>query len=231
MAELVAQNLNLNVLGLHQELLHEDVVVAEGLLGLRLHQVEVDAHFLHGVAAAHAPASAARRRLQDHREAELHGQLLGLLPALQGLRGTGRGRYAALHGHLLGGQLVAHHVQDAGAGADELDARLLAGPGEIAVLGQESVAGMDSVGAVLLGQLDDARDIQIGPQRALVLADQVGLVGGRAEQAIGILIGVDGDGLQAQVMAGPENAHGNLAPVGDQHLFEHFAHNGSSSFM
>ena len=46
-AVLVAQNLHLNVLGLHQELLHEDVVIAEGLLGLRLHQIEVGAHLFH----------------------------------------------------------------------------------------------------------------------------------------------------------------------------------------
>ena len=219
-AVLIAQHLHLDVLGLHQELLHEDVVVAEGLLGLRLHQVEVGAHLFHGVAAAHAPAAAAGGRLQDHGEPEFHGQLLRGLPALQGLGGAGGGGHAAGHGHLLGGELVPHQVQHMGGRADEFDARGLAGPGEVGVLAEEAVAGVDGVGAVLLGQLDDAGDVQIGPQGALVLADQIGLVGGGAEHAVHILVGVDGDGLQSQVVTGPEDPHGDLAPVGHQDLLE-----------
>ena len=230
-ALLVPQHLDLDVLGLHQELLHEDVVIAEGLLGLGLYQVKVDADLLHGVAPAHATAAAACRSLQNDGEAELHGQLLGLLPAFQRLRGAGCGGHAALHRHLLGGELVAHHIQNAGAGADELDARLLAGPGEVAVLGQEAVAGMDGVGAVLFGQADDAVNIQIRTQRALILPNGIRLVSSRAEQAVCIFIGVNGNGLQVQIMAGPENAHSDLAAVRDQHLFEHSAHKVSSSFI
>ena len=121
-------------------------------------------------------------------------------------------------GDLLGGELVAHHVQHLGGGTDELDARLLAGPGKVAVLAQEAVAGVDGVGPVLLGQVDDAGDVQIGAQGALVLADQIGLIRGGAEQAVGILVGIDGDGLKTQVVAGPEHPHGDLAPVGHQNL-------------
>ena len=39
-----------------------------------------------------------------------------------------------------------------------------------------------------------------------------------------IIIGVDGNGLEAQVVAGPEDPHGDLAPVGDQDLLECLAH-------
>ena len=42
-AVLVGQDLHLDVLGLHQELLDEDVLVAEGLSGLVLHQLELAA--------------------------------------------------------------------------------------------------------------------------------------------------------------------------------------------
>ena len=223
-AELVAQHLHLDVLGLHQELLHEDVVVAEGLLGLGLHQVEVGAHLFHGVAPAHAAAAAAGGSLQNDREAELHGQLLGGLPTLQRLCGAGGGGHAAGHGDLLGGQLVAHQVQDLGGGADELDARGFAGPGKIRVLTEEAVARVDGVGAVLLRQLDDPGDVQIGAQGALILSDQIGLVRGGAEEAVNVLVGVDGNGLEAQVVTGPEDPHGDLAPVGDQDLLECLAH-------
>ena len=223
-AVLVAQHLDFNVLGLHQELLHEDVVVAEGLLGLGLHQVEVDAHFLHGVAAAHAPAAAAGGSLQNHREAEFHSQLLGGLPALEGFRGAGGGGDAAGHRHLLGGELVTHQIQNLGGGTDELDARFLTGPGKVPVLAEEAIAGVDGVRTVLFGQGDDPGDVQIGTQGADVLADQVGLIGRGAEETVGIFVGVDGNGLQSQVMAGPEDAHGDLTAVGHQDLFECLAH-------
>ena len=69
-----------------------------------------------------------------------------------------------------------------------------------------------------------ARDVQIGTQGALVLSDQIGLVRGGAEEAVYVLIGVDGNGLEAQVVTGPEDPHGDLAPVGDQDLLECLAH-------
>ena len=131
---------------------------------------------------------------------------------------------AAGHGNLLGGQLVAHQVQDLGGRADELDARGLAGPGEVGVLAEEAVAGVDGVGTVLLRQLDDAGNIQVGAQGALVFSDQIGLIRGGAEEAVYILVGVDGNGLEAQVVTGPEDSHGDLAPVGHQDLFECLAH-------
>ena len=90
---------------------------------------------------------------------------------------------------------------------------------------------MDGVGAVLLGQLNDAGDVQIGPQGTLIFADQIGFVGGCAENAVRILIGIDRDGLQAQIVTGTEDPHCNLAAVCHQHFFEHFAHKVSSSFI
>ena len=223
-AVFIAQNLHFDVLRLHEELLHKDVVVAEGLLGLSLHHVEVGADFLHSVAAAHTASAAACGSLQDHREAELHSQLLGGLAAFQRLGGAGGGGNVTGQSDLLGGQLVAHHIQHAGAGADEFDAVFLAGTGKIAVFTEEAVAGVDGVRAVLLGQFNDPGDIQISAQRAEILADQVGLVRRRAEHTVGILVGIDGDGLQVQVMAGPEYAHGDLAAVCYQYFFEILAH-------
>ena len=132
--------------------------------------------------------------------------------------------FVSTYGDLLGGQLVAHQVQNLGGGSDELDARSLAGPGKIRVLTEETVTGVNGIGAVLLSQLDDPGDVQRGAQGALVLSDQIGLVRGGAEEAVYVLIGVDGNGLEAQVVAGPEDPHGDLAPVGDQDLLECLAH-------
>ena len=221
-AVLVAQDLHLDVLGLHQVLLDEDVLVAEGLLGLALHQVEGGDHLVLLIAAAHAAAAAAAGRLEDDGEAILFGLGQGLLPVLQGLGRAGDGGHIAGLGDGLGGELVPHLGQDLGGGADEGDPRLLTGPGEVGVLAEEAVAGVDGIHVAALGQVNDAVNVQIGPQGGLVLADKVGLVRLGAEEGEGVLVGVHGHRVQAQVVAGPEHPDGDLAPVGHQDFVELF---------
>ena len=210
------------MLGLHQVLLDEDVLVAEGLLGLALHQVEGGDHLVLLIAAAHAAAAAAAGRLEDDGEAVLPGLGQGLLPVLQGLGRAGDGGHVAGLGDGLGGELVPHLGQDLGGGADEGDARLLTGPGEVGVLAEEAVAGVDGIHVAALGQVNDAVNVQIGPQGGLVLADKVGLVRLGAEEGEGVLVGVHGHRVQAQVVAGPEHPDGDLAPVGHQDFVELF---------
>ena len=79
---------------------------------------------------------------------------------------------------------------------------------------------MDGVHPPALGQADDGGDVQIGPQGALVLTDEVGLVRPGAEEGIGVLVGVNGHGTQAQVVASPEYADGDLTPVGHHDLLK-----------
>ena len=83
---------------------------------------------------------------------------------------------------------------------------------------------MYGISTMLFGQLDDPGNIQVSPKGTFIFSDQVGLVRRRTEHAVGILLGVNGDGTDSQVMAGPENTHGNLSPVGNQNFFEFFTH-------
>ena len=215
---LVAQDLHLDVLGLHQILLDENILIAKGLLGLALHQFKGRDDLLRLVTAAHAPAAAAARCLQNDGEAVGDRLFQSLLPALEGLCGARDGGYAAGVGNGLGGELVAHLSQDAGGGTDEGDPRLLTGAGKLSVLAEEAVAGMDGIHVAPLGQIDDGGDVQIGAQGGLVLADQIGLVRTGAEQTVGVLIGIDGHGVQAQIVAGAEHADGDLAAVGHKYF-------------
>ncbi len=216
----VAQHLDLDMLRLHQVLFNEDIVVAEGLVGLSLHQLEGGLDLLGPVTAAHPAAAASGGRLEDDGKPIGHRPLQGLVGVPQGLFGAGYGGHAAGQGRRLGRQLVAHLGQDAGVRTDKSDLRLLAGAGEFGVLGEEPIARMDSVHASPLGQIDDAGDIQISPQGGFVLPDQVGLVGLGAEERIGVLIGIHGHRVQPQVITGPENPDGDLPPVGHQYLLE-----------
>ena len=119
---------------------------------------------------------------------------------------------------LIGRGLVAHGADYVAGGADEGDASLLAGPCEVGVLAQKAVAGVDGVHVAAAGQIDDGGDVQIGPQGGLVLTDEIGLVRLGAEEGKGILVGVHGHRVQAQIVAGPEHADGDLAPVSHQDL-------------
>ena len=52
-------------------------------------------------------------------------------------------------------------------------------------------------------------------------AQRVGLVGEAHVQCVPVELGVDGDRVDAQLAAGPDDPDGDLATVGDQHLGEH----------
>ena len=221
-AVLIRQNLHLDVLGLHQILLHEDIAAAEGLLRLAVDQLIGGADLLRAVAAAHATTAAAGRRLQNHREAEGHRLLHSVLCVPQRLRAAGDDGNAAGDSDLLGAELVAHLPQHLGGWPDEQDTVFLTGSGKVGILRQEAVAGMDGGNTTALGQSDDAGNIQIRPQRGFFLPHQIRLVRLGTEQRIGVLIGVDGHRVDAQIVAGTENADGNFATVGHQHLLDFF---------
>ena len=221
-AVLVGKDLHLDVLGLHEIFLDEDVVIAEGLACLALDELERGDNVLGHFAQAHAAAAAAGRRLEDDGEAEADGLLERLLPVTQRLGAAGDDRHAALHGDLLGRELVAHLAEHVARGADERDAGRFAGAGKVRILGQEAVARVDGVDAAALGQIDDLGNVEIRTQRALVLADEICLVGTGAEHAQFVFLGVHGHGVDAEVIARAEDTHRDLAAVGSKDLVENF---------
>ncbi len=89
----------------------------------------------------HAAPAAARRRLDDHRIADLVGdpQRLGLV--LDGAFGAGDAGDAEPRRGPLGLDLVAHQPDMLGLRTDEGDLVLVQDFGETRVLGQEAVAG------------------------------------------------------------------------------------------
>jgi hypothetical protein len=87
--------------------------------------------------------------------------------------------------------------------------------GEGGVLGQEAVAGVDRLGAGALDRVEQLLDRQVAlapPARA----EQVGLVGALDVQRVAVELGVDGDRRDAELLAGADDPHRDLAAVGDQ---------------
>jgi hypothetical protein len=105
-----------------------------------------------GVHHAHAAPAATAGGLDDHRVAD--GARLrmisfgssGSAPSEPGTQGT-----PELDHGLLGRDLVAHHADRLGRRPDEDEAALLDAFGEVGVLAQEAVAGVDGLGVGDLG--------------------------------------------------------------------------------
>ncbi len=79
---------------------------------------------------------------------------------------------------------------------------------------------MDGVGLGSDGCVEYVLFVQVAVCR-IFGADAHGHVGQLYVQGIGVGIGVDGDGLNAQFLAGTDDTHGDFAAVGNQHTFKH----------
>ena len=111
---------------------------------------------------------------------------------------------------------------DFGRRADERQPALAGDLGEMRVLGEEAVAGMDGVGAGDLRGGDDRGDVEVAlARRGRTDADVV--VGVADVQRVAVGLGMDGHGLQAHFLAGQDDAQRDLAAVGDQD-FRDFRH-------
>src|SRR5256885_9712921 len=95
---------------------------------------------------AHALAAPARRRLDDHREADLFGDLEPRVHILDRPRRARHGGHLELLRQLSRGRLMAHLADLVAARADERDVRRLDDVGEFGVFSEKPIPGMDEIG-------------------------------------------------------------------------------------
>ena len=89
--------------------------------------------------------------------------------------------------------------------------------GEIGVLGEESVAGVDRVGAGLRRGVEELAEVQVGLGRRLA-AERERLVGEPHVRRVGVGFGVHGHAGQPGVLGRPDHPDRDLTAVGDEHL-------------
>ena len=121
---LVADQLNLDVARIDDELLDEHAIIAERGLGLGLRKRIALFDLLAVEGDAHALAAAAGGGLHHDRIADLLGDLDGVLHVVDLAHVAGHGRDLGLGGSLLALDLVAHRRNRLRIGADEDDAGL-----------------------------------------------------------------------------------------------------------
>ena len=107
-------------------------------------------------------------------------------------------------------------------GTDEVDPRVLTGTGEVRIFGQEAVPGVDGVHLIFLSQRDDRLDVEIGADRLLRLADQIGFIGLEAVKRVSVLVRIDRHRANAQLMGRAKDANRDLATIGDEELLDLF---------
>ena len=75
---------------------------------------------------------------------------------------------------------------------------------------------------ILTGDTDDVGDVQVGGDGFLAGPDPIGLIGLEAMEGEAVLVGEDGDGADAHLSGGPQDADGDFAAVGDEEAADLF---------
>ena len=216
----VGQDLHLDVPGFDDGLLQEDRRIAEGRFGLPHGGGQRLPQSVGGVDPAHPAAAAAGDGLDEQRVADRLGGGGDHLD-VGGRFARFQHRHPRRPGCGDGGCLVAGHFQHGRRRPDEGDSGVHAGLGQVRVLGQEAVAGVDGVGPGRQRGLDDLLDVQVGPDRVAALPDLVGLAGLLPVHGVAVLVREDRDRGDSEFVGRPERTDRDLAAVGHQNLREH----------
>ena len=94
--------------------------------------------------------------------------------------------------------------------------------GELRVLAEEAIAGVDGLDVGDLGRRDDRGDVQVAVCGGC-WADADRLISEAQVQAVFVGLAVNRDRLDAQVLAGAQDPERDLAAIGDQDALEHVA--------
>src|SRR5215467_12027845 len=121
---------------------------------------------------------------------------------------------------LAGAGFRAHHLHRLRCRTDKPHADFAACTGEVCVLGEEAVAGMNGFGAAALGYIEDLFEIQIGLTRG-GRTDVIGVVGLAHVQRAAVNIREDRHRLDTNLAAGAHDAHCDFAAIGNEDSLEH----------
>ena len=217
----VGQHLDLHVARVLQEFLHVDHVVAERGLGFRLRGGDGVVERRFGVHHAHAAPAAAACGLHDHRIADLAADPdVGRRIVAQRTAAAGHARHAGLLHRADRLDLVAHQPDGVRPGTDEHEAALLHAFGEVGVLAEEAVAGVDRLRVGHFRRGDDRRHVEValGGRRR---PDAYRLVGHGHVLEVAVHRGMHRDRADPQRVARAQDAQGDFAAVCDYDFIEH----------
>src|SRR5215217_51488 len=216
----VGENLGLDVAWPAHGLLNVGSWVAERALGLPHRGSDSFSQLLSVADPTHAAAAAAGDGLDEHGEPNRLGtgnQLLRVRRRRCGLEG----RHPCGSSCLYGADLVPGELEHRRRRTDEGNAGICARAGQIGILAQEAIAGIDGVGLGLLGRAHDLVDIEVRAYRVTPLANQVRLVRFNPVDGVSVLVREHRDGPYAQLVCRAEGSDRDLTAISDQYLAKH----------
>ncbi|MNQ74836.1 hypothetical protein D3C85_896050 [compost metagenome] len=219
MAVLVAEHLDFHMARLDHRPFEDQFAGAEGVLRFRTGGADLRQQFRPIMHQAHATTTAAGAGLDHQRVADALGLTAQGLVVLLDTFVAGDAGHAGLEHGDLRQTLAAHQLDGCNCRADKHDAGGFAGAGEIGVLREKAIAGVDGVGAGFLCGGDDGVDPQVGLVD-LGRAYAHGLVGQLHMTRVGIGLGVHRHAAVAQGLGGAHHPAGDFAAVGDQDFVE-----------
>src|SRR2546421_5929081 len=217
----VRQHLEFDVPRPLQEFLQVDLIVAESRARFGLRDTDRVQERGLGVHDAHAAPAAAAGCLDDHRVADVARDAQALVRVLaQRAIGARHARHAVRFHEADRRHLVAHGADGLRLGADEHEAAFLHALGEVRVLGQEAVAGVDRDRVGDFRGADDRRHVEIAGGRGR-WPDTHRFIGEQHVLEAVVRGGVHRHGLDAELPAGAQDPQRDLAAVGDDDLLDH----------
>ena len=215
----VGDHLDFDVACRSQQLFHEDSAIAERSDRFFLRLLHCALDLVCRFDDSDPSTAAACRRFDHNWIADLIGGLSSFVRVGERIDGAGDNRDAGLFHRAARLDFVAHQLDGFRRRADENDAVLAAGAGEVGVLRQEAVAGVDGVRTCLLRCRQHCIDGEIALRRGRA-ADSHCFIGHPHMSCGPIGVGENGDRLDAQVLRSSNHANCNLAAVGDQQFVE-----------
>ncbi len=212
---LVGQALGLDVPGPVQVALDEAFAASERSDRLARRRLEQLADLLHPAGHLESAAATAEGGLDGDRQAVFFGERHDFVGVGDRVGRAGHQRCPDLLGDVPGLDLVAEGLDGRRWRADPGQSGVQHGLGEPGVLGQETVAGVDGVGAAALGYLDQFRLVEVGLRRGGPVECE-GLIGQLDEHRSGVGICVGHHGRNTRVPGCPNDPHRDLATVGHQ---------------
>src|SRR6266702_5287407 len=215
-----AHDLDLDVTGVLDAALKQDRGAAEETLGAGAGGLERRPQRPGIVCGAHADPAAARGGLHHHGVADLGSLLDRRVSVGDRFGGPGRDRDPRQRHHVPGVDLVTHLLDRIRWGPDPDKAAGYDPPGEVGVLREKPVAGMNGGGPGLPGRGEHRVHVEIaaGGRRR---AQQHRLIRLLGKGQLGVGFGVDSNSANAKAAGGGDDPAGDLTTVGHKYGLEH----------
>lgn len=217
----IRQNLDFDMARVDNAFFQEYLRFAESLAGFGDDAFIIAQQFFFIIAASDTAATATIGRLEHDRITNLLGKLARFLDIFKVALAPRHAWNAGFQHGIAGLDLVAHLADNLGRRTDKLDTTTGADLGQLRILGQESIAGMQGIAARGNGQVNYIMCIEIANNG--IRPDVISFIGLFDMECMPVSIGIDCDGLDPHFGASTNNANSNFPSIGYKDFFYHAA--------